>query len=183
MLHDIIKPFLIFFFLVLMGCATSGINNSGTESSGIIIENVPFIKQKYRFCGPAALTSVMRYYGQDIDQETVAENVYTPELKGSLISDMKHYAVESGFSASTENGDLEQLMLLIDQKKPVILLVDKGKLGVKVQHYYVAYGYNPERNSFTVHDGKKSGREISYIKLNREWEKMNWLMLVIDNEN
>lgn len=173
---------LLAFFLILSGCAASEIKDTDTQYSEIVIENVPFVKQKYRFCGPAALTSVLSYYGQNIDQDEIAENVYTPELKGSLISDMKYYAEEIGFSARTENGNIDKLKTLIDNKHPVILLVDKGRLGIKIQHYYVVYGYSTRDSSFIIHDGKKSGREVSYGKLDSEWIKMNRLMLVINNE-
>ena len=168
---------------VFSSCTKTEINNSSSVSPGAVIPNVPFVKQKYRLCGPAALTSVFRYYGRDADQDEIAENVYTPELKGSLISDMKHYAEENGFVAVTNNGDLEAVTILIDENKPVILLVDKGKLGLNVQHYYVVFGYNPGKNLFLVHDGKKNGSEISYSKLDKEWKRMNRLMLVINYED
>ena len=175
--------FIMALLLFLSGCTTTGIKGTSAEKSEIVIEDVPFVEQKYRYCGPAALTSVFLYYGQSPDQDAIAENVYTPELRGSLISDMKHYAELSGFSARTDNGDLEKLIIHIENSQPVILLVDKGKLGLRIQHYYVVYGYNPVNKSFTIHDGIKSGRNISYSKLDAEWEKMNRLMLVINNEN
>ena len=65
----------------------------------------------------------------------------------------------------------------------MIALVDKGKLGLKVQHYYVVYGYDPVNKSFIIHDGVKNGRNISYSKFDSEWEKMNRYMLLIENEN
>ena len=160
------KSFCILILLPITLCCTkTDVENSGKTGQENVISNVPFVKQKYRFCGPAALTSVMKYYGLDADQDEIASEVYTPELKGSLISDMKHYAQE-----------------LIDQKNPVIILADKGKLGINVQHYYVVYGYREGEKVFIIHDGSKSGREISYDKLDNEWKKMDRLMLVINYE-
>ena len=86
------KKLIAVIFILSLGCASaesSGPENFSSESK--VIGTVPFVKQKYRFCGPAALASVMMYYGKDIDQDEIAENVYTPELKGSLISDMKAF--------------------------------------------------------------------------------------------
>lgn len=183
MLNGFIKLYFIFVLsLFCLSCTKAQVENSDNaafDHNESIIHNVPFIKQKYRFCGPAALTSVMRHYGQNVEQDEVAKNVYTPELKGSLISDMKHYAAENGFNAQTKNGNLDKVNSLITQKIPVILLVDRGKWVVDVQHYYVVYGYNVKRNTFIIHDGNKSGREISFDKLDKEWKKMNRLMLVI----
>ena len=169
---------------IFLSCAKESSNDHTTnlKQQAKIIENVPFTKQKYRFCGPAALTSVIKYYGINVEQEKVAKQVYTPELKGSLISDLKHFAKESGFQAETLNGDMENVRSLIDQKIPVILLVDRGKLGVAIQHYYVVYGYSLEKSYFLIHDGKKSGNLISFKKLDNEWKKMNRMMLVIRDE-
>ena len=177
------KTFCILILLPITLCCTkTDVENSGKTGQDNVISNVPFVKQKYRFCGPAALTSVMKYYGLDADQDEIASEVYTPELKGSLISDMKHYAQEKGFLATTGNGSIEGLVELIDQKNPVIILADKGKLGINVQHYYVVYGYREGEKVFIIHDGSKSGREISYDKLDNEWKKMDRLMLVINYE-
>lgn len=179
-----IKSLFILILLPLtINCAKAEVEKSVQSGSETVIGGVPFVKQKYRFCGPAALTSVMRFYGRDADQDEIASEVYTPELKGSLISDMKFYAQEKGFQAVTQSGSIDMVELLIKQKTPVILLIDKGRLGLKVQHYYVVYGYNSAERSFIIHDGSKSGRKIGYDKLDGEWKKMNRLMLVINNEN
>ena len=176
-----------FIFIVLISsllatCTKTEPDSSVSAAPPIVIRGVPFIKQKYHYCGPAALTSVMNFYGRALNQDEVARHIYTPELKGSLISDMKYYAEENGFRAKTENGDIASVRNLIDSNKPVVLLVDKGRLGINIQHYYVAYGYDPRKEMFIIHDGTKSGNEISYEKLDKEWEKMNRLMLIIENE-
>ncbi len=106
---------LLFISAVFSSCTKTDINSSGSIDHSTVISGVPFVKQKYQLCGPAALTSVLRYYGSETNQDEIARVVYTPELKGSLISDMKHYAGENGFNASTQNGDLESLIKLIEE--------------------------------------------------------------------
>jgi ABC-type bacteriocin/lantibiotic exporter with double-glycine peptidase domain len=140
---------------------------------------VPFVKQKDKFCGPAAMASVLEYYGDDVAQDEIAENVYTPKLDGALISDMENFARDSGYRAETINGDIGLLEAEIDKGVPVILLVEKGKWMVSVPHYYVAYGYDPEEKYVIVHTGYESGVSIPFDRLDGEWEKMNRLMLVI----
>lgn len=152
----------------------------GPTSSIYTIENVPFVKQKDEFCGPAAMATVTAHYGKPVSQQEAAETVYTPALSGALISDMENYARDRGFTAATENGSLDSLKTLIDQGRPVILLVDKGKWRVSVPHYYVAYGYVNGGESFIVHTGYNEGVEIDSQKLDNEWERMNRLMLVIE---
>jgi ABC-type bacteriocin/lantibiotic exporters, contain an N-terminal double-glycine peptidase domain len=149
------------------------------SSNAKIIIDVPFIKQRDQFCGPAAMASVMRFYGQNVSQEEIAKEVYTPKLKGALISDMEYFAREMGYRAETRNGDLDSLVSLINNGVPSIVLVDRGKWIVSVPHYYVVYGYNRDRNTFLLHTGFKGSHEMGFSDLDKEWKKMNRLMLVV----
>jgi len=172
-----------FCFLVnlISGCAQNQPSSqiSSDNDNVVIVENVPFVKQKDKFCGPASLASVMQFYGKDIDQDEIAEVVYIPELNGALISDMENYAKDRGYKVESVNGNIEMLKSNLDENNPVILLVDKGKWKVSVPHYYVAYGYNDLNRTVIIHTGYKQNQKISYEKLDQEWERMNNLMLTI----
>lgn len=146
-----------------------------------VIEGVPFVKQKDNFCGPAAMASVMQFYGDDVSQEEVAVEIYIPKLEGALISDMENYASDRGYEVKVLNGSMESLRFAIDKGSPVILLVDRGVWRVSVPHYYVAYGYIEKEKAIILHTGNEGGREIGYDELDSEWKKMNRLMLVISN--
>jgi ABC-type bacteriocin/lantibiotic exporter with double-glycine peptidase domain len=146
---------------------------------GKVIAGVPFVKQKDDFCGPAAMASVLEYYGKHTSQEEIAGKVYTPKLEGALISDMENFARDNGFQVETINGSIDKLEDTINEGVPVIVLVDIGKWKVSVPHYYVVYGYDKAEEVFILHTGDKSGQVIKFDKLDSEWEKMNRLMLVI----
>ena len=148
-------------------------------AEGVQIQGVRFIKQKDKFCGPAAMATVLDYYGNTQTQEEIADRVYTPKLNGALISDMENYAREQGYQVVTVNGDIEAIKSNIDGGTPLILLVDKGKWKVSVPHYYVVYGYSREGEILILHTGDKSEQEIAYDYLEKQWKKMNRLMLVI----
>ena len=167
--------------LLLLSCPKETINpeNLSSVSGAKIIKNVPFVKQKDKFCGPAAMASVMNFYGQDVSQDQVAQEVYSPELKGALISDMEDFAREMGYNASTVNGDENTLISLIDENVPSIILVDLGIWVVSVPHYYVVYGYNESKETFIINTGFTSSKEINFEDLDKEWEKMNRLMLIV----
>ncbi|GJM17365.1 MAG: peptidase C39 [Thermodesulfobacteriota bacterium] len=167
--------------VLILGCAHNLPSSriSSDNENIVIVENVPFVKQKDKFCGPASMASVLQFYGQDIDQSEIAEVIYIPELNGALISDMENYARDNGYNVESTNGSIDILKSKLDESQPVILLVDKGKWRVSVPHYYVAYGYNDERKTIILHTGDKGDQEISYDKLDEEWAKMNKLMLVI----
>jgi len=163
------------------GCAqnNSGIENNSAATNGKVIDGVPFVKQKDKFCGPAAMASVLEYYGDNVSQDEIAEKVYTPKLDGALISDMENFARDQGYQAETMTGNIDALEAEIDKGVPVILLVDKGKLMVSVPHYYVVYGYDAEDKVFYIHTGYEGGEKIPFERLENEWQKMNRLMLIV----
>lgn len=173
--YYLLVPYIL--IILISGCAQREV--ASESHSDVVIDNVPFVKQKDKFCGPAAMASVMQFYGQNIDQNTIAEVIYTPQLNGALISDMENFAKDNGYSVISTNGNFEVLKSYLDNKHPVILLVDKGKWKVSVPHYYVAYGYNDEKETVILHTGFNRGEEMSIEKLNQEWIKMNRLMLVL----
>lgn len=155
---------------------------SPAEPGRKVIDGVPFIKQKDKYCGPAAMASVVQFYGNEIGQDEIAEAVFTPGLDGALISDMENYAKAQGYRTEAVNGSEESLTSLIDEGTPAILLVDRGKWKVSVPHYYVVYGYDAIKETFILHTGEKGGQEIPYDKLDGEWKKMNRLMLILRKE-
>jgi ABC-type bacteriocin/lantibiotic exporter with double-glycine peptidase domain len=165
----------------LISCSqkTSVYESISASDDTEVIEDVPFVKQKDWFCGPAAMASVMRFYGLSISQDEIAKEVYTPKLKGALISDMEYYAREMGFKAETKNGDLNMLISVINEGVPPIVLVDIGMWIISQPHYYVVYGYDKSKNTFLLNTGYKSNQEISFSRLDKEWEKMNRLMLLV----
>lgn len=161
------------------GVFESRADNAPAGPGRKVIDGVPFIKQKDKYCGPAAMASVMQFYGNEIGQDEIAEAVFTPGLDGALISDMENYAKAQGYRTEAVNGSEESLAALIDEGTPAILLVDRGKWKVSVPHYYVVYGYDSVKETFVLHTGEKGGQEIPYDRLDGEWKKMNRLMLVI----
>lgn len=182
-MHRTRSPILVLLIacLVLPGCSdkrTAPAENRAPATAKII-NGVPFVKQKDRFCGPAAMASVLEYYGDDITQDEVAEKVYTPKLEGALISDMENFARDKGYRAVVLSGDISTLEKEIDDGVPVILLVDKGNWVVSIPHYYVVYGYDAENRVFIANTGDMEGEAIPFERLDSEWEKMNRLMLIV----
>ncbi|MFN3946814.1 MAG: C39 family peptidase, partial [Aquificaceae bacterium] len=136
---------------------------------------VPFVKQKDNFCGPASLSAVLAYYGINIPQEIIADKVYHPKLKGALITDLENYARSLGLRAETKKASLEDLKKLIDQGIPAIVLVDLGRFFISVPHYMVVVGY--QGDSFILHTGYEEGKVIKAKELDRIWERMGRVTL------
>ena len=75
------------FAACLLGCAGQ-VDTVKPASSGLYIEGVPFFPQDEYMCGPAALASVIGYYGAAAGMKDVAAEVYSEKLKGTLPMDL-----------------------------------------------------------------------------------------------
>ena len=141
------------------------------------IDGVPFVKQEPEKCGPASLASVLTYYGVSIQPDAISEATYNPKLKGSLITDLENYARRMGFNTESGRGDTGTLKKFIDDKKPVITLVDLGLWILARPHYLVLFGYDEE--GFIVHDGQNPSQTWSYSEFHRIWEKTGRAYLLV----
>lgn len=135
------------------------------------------MQQEGDLCGPAALSSVLSYYGRNISQEEIGRAVFDRRLKGSLITDLKKYAESLGFNGEFSTGDISMIKQFIDQKKPVIALIDIGFFIFSRPHYVVVFGYDDE--GFLCHMGFKENEKIRYNKFKKMWEKMGSTYLVV----
>ena len=145
------------------------------------IEGVPFIQQDSQFCGPAALASVMSYYGAPVDQKIIGSRVYSEKLQGALITDLERYAQDAGFETSSGRGTVEGLKAEIDRRRPIIVLVDRGFWVLSRTHYLVVFGYDAE--GFIAHDGFTAAKRYRYDEFREIWGKMgNAYLLVYRDE-
>ena len=147
------------------------------QSAGFKIEGVPFIAQAREQCGPAALSSVLSYYGLDVTPETIAKTTYNKKLKGSLITDLEIFARGLAFQTESGRGTIEDLRTFIREGKPVIALVDMGRWFVSQPHYLVLFGYSPE--GLIAHDGEKASRLFGHPDFEKMWEKMGRTYLLV----
>lgn len=123
------------------------------------------------------MSSVLSYYGRNISQEEIGRAVFDRRLKGSLITDLKKYAESLGFNGEFSTGDISKIKHFIDQKKPVIALIDIGFFIFSRPHYVVVFGYDDE--GFLCHMGFKENEKIRYNKFKKMWEKMGSTYLVV----
>jgi ABC-type bacteriocin/lantibiotic exporter with double-glycine peptidase domain len=141
------------------------------------IDGVPFVKQDTHYCGPASLASVMAYYGFSCDQQTIARAVYTEKLKGALITDLENYARANGFHTELRQGTIDDIKTFLDQKKPVIVLVDLGFWIFSKPHYLVVAGY--DEKGLIAHTGYEASKLFPYSTFKKIWQKKGSAYLVI----
>ena len=157
----------IIFFLVLA-------NGAGAT---FVIDDVPFVRQETQYCGPAALSSVLSYYGDDVDQKTIGKEVYFPGLRGALITDLENYSRKRGFQTKIGRASTADIKEFLLNNKPVIVLVDIGFWVISRMHYLVVYGYTDR--GFLVHDGSKPSRVYPYEEFEKVWQKTGNSFLLV----
>jgi ABC-type bacteriocin/lantibiotic exporter with double-glycine peptidase domain len=165
------------------GCAgtTFADLRSGRESRGHYIEGVPFFRQGEYDCGPAALASVLSYWGALRSVEEITARVYTPKLRGTLPLDMERFVKEAGFAVESSAGtaSLESIRSFLRVNHPVICLLDLGFGPYKQPHYIVIIGYDDVHALVIMHDGKTPNRLMSYKKFDQAWSRAGrWMMVV-----
>src|SRR3972149_4793559 len=103
---------------------------------------------------------VLRYFGADARTPALAEA-----------------ARRRGLAAEIETLDLPGLREAIGSGVPPILLVDLGRWLFSRPHYLVAYGFTEV--GVVAHSGSESGKIIPFAELDRQWERMGRLALVV----
>ncbi len=152
----------------------------GLELHGHYIEGVPFYRQSESTCGPAALASVLAYWGRPEPLERITTEVYLPKLGGTLPMDMVSFAQKAGFKATPSSGTLSELKTAVRTGTPIICLIDLGFGLYHRPHYITVIGFDDVHGVVICHDGSKPNSLIGYDKFNKEWARAGSWMLAIE---
>ena len=141
------------------------------------IEGVPFIQQDSQFCGPAALASVLSYYGAPVDQKIIGSRVYSEKLQGALITDLERYARDAGFETNSGQGTVEGLKAEIDRQAPRDCPGRSGFLGPLEDA--LPRRFRLWRRGVHAHDGFSASKRYRYDEFREIWGKMGNAYLLV----
>lgn len=171
------KALLALVAMFVMGCAHQG--GPTRPLSGPFIEGVPFFAQDEYMCGPAALASVIGFYGASTGMDEVASEVYAEKLKGTLPMDLLIYAREKGFDAKYFKGGMESLKQSLVRGEPLILFLNLGYESYPVGHYIVAIGMDEKAGYLFAHSGMKKEERFTMKEIERSWSKTGYSTLLV----
>lgn len=142
------------------------------------IDNVPFIDQPAGYCGPATLTMVLRWAGQQAVLDEIAPEVYTPGMKGSLQMDMISASRRHGMMAVPIKG-LPSLLQEVKEGHPVIIFENLGLSWAPQWHYAVVLGYDLPDQKIIMHSGHEAFKHWDMSHFERSWMLGDYWGLVV----
>lgn len=140
---------------------------------------VPFFAQEENQCGPASLAMVLQWTGLAVSPEDLVDEVFTPDLGGSLQTAMVAGARRRGLLAYPVQGE-EALLSELAVGHPVIVLQNLGFSWFPLWHYAVALGYDRPADAIVMHSGEIPMRRVSWHRFYHTWKRSEcWGLLVL----
>ena len=138
---------------------------------------VPFVPQHKDTCGAAALTMVLRYWGDDVVHDDVSRALVRPELRGIAGSRLAAFARGRGFEAVAYRGDMAHLRDFVGKGRPLIVA---WHLGGSRYHDVVVVGFDDERGAVLVNDPAAGpSRAVGAARFEKRWAGAGyWTLLV-----
>lgn len=149
----------------------------------VLIE-VPFNSNRDDQCGPAALASVLQFWGTDAPPSALKNEIYSAALRGSLSVDLLLAARSRGMRAEMFSGSLARIKKELDAGHPMIAFVNLGFRMVPIGHFLVLTGYDDRRRALYAHSGARKNVLLPYKRFESDWEKTErWTLLILPRES
>ena len=150
-----------------------------SSPKGFYLE-VPYVHQVKNYCGPAALSMVLRFWDQSVDQYELAGHFDPFPSKGLSGAQMKELAARYGFSAYSFSGQTETLREHLGKGRPVIVALSSSRL-LDFNHFVVLVGWDTVKQEWIVHDPADGPyRRRPARELTAKWGQLeNWTLLVL----
>ncbi|RVU34412.1 peptidase C39 [Rheinheimera riviphila] len=170
--------------LVLGGCQTPPQTQQlKTDPPDIarqqLIANVPFFPQQQFFCGPTTLSEVAGFYGLHKSPNTIAPSTFIPGREGTLQIEMVAATRQLGLVAYAERSSMQQLLRLVAENIPVIVLQNNSIGWFPQWHYAVVIGYDLNTAEVILHTGVTAQYRLNFSTFERTWQRGNYWMLAM----
>jgi tetratricopeptide (TPR) repeat protein len=143
------------------------------------LTSVPFFPQTIHQCGPAALATVLVATGVAITPEQLAPRVYIPGRRGSLQVEMLATARTQGRLAYVLEPHFADLQSELAAGNPVLVLQDLGALGIRLWHFAVVVGYDPDRDVLILRSGTERRELERRDRFLHTWQASDYWAAVI----
>lgn len=174
---------LILAALLVSGCASFSYPVHalpvGNGPDAHYLREVPAVAQSAYQCGPAALESVTRYWGEEADAQEIGRLLYKRGTRGVLNFTLAQYARERGFWAEMRPATADQLRFFLRKGIPPIVMLQVGPFGVPLYHFVVLKGFDDKDRIFYANVGKEETQAIPTAPFLKRWKRAHSWTLVI----
>jgi tetratricopeptide (TPR) repeat protein len=163
--------------LWLSGCATPAQTRQlmqdapGGLPERVELAHVPFFPQEDYQCGPAALATLLVDQGIGVGPDTLVSEVYIPERRGSLQTEMLAAARARGLMAYLLNPELEDVLAEVAAGNPVLVFQNLGVRFIPRWHYAVVIGYDLPAREIVLRSGTIERHVNSFSRFERTWQR------------
>lgn len=144
-----------------------------------LIAQVPFYPQQEYFCGPTTLSEVAGFYGLEKDPATIAPTTFISGLQGTLQIEMSAATRQLGLVAYAQRSNMSQLLSLVAENIPVIVLQNNSLAWLPQWHYAVVIGYDLKTAEVILHTGVTEAHRLNFSTFERTWARGNYWMLAM----
>lgn len=176
--------FALAFCCMLTGCTYLGTarewDPGSAEGDFLLIPDLcPIRQQDSVGCGPAALTMVLRYYGESISVEDVSRELVPDDERGVPARSLRDLARDLGYKAHLIEGSLSDLEEHLRKGRPLIVGLVKPYVRGALPHYEVVVGFHPVQQSVATLDPARGWTLNTAEGFLEEWAASGRLLLVI----
>jgi ABC-type bacteriocin/lantibiotic exporter with double-glycine peptidase domain len=174
---------LIFFTVVLSGCAIRFDTAKETETSGFnaVMKVKCNIQKSDSLCGWAASETIADYYGKTLNAGYEEKLSKEAGLTGGIAAgNLKALFEASNFDVAVYPGKFDMsfqgIFKQLESKRPVIILLcDKPD---SIGHYVVIYGYDGNRGLLAVMDPAKCSYILPINDISTAWSNAKFLTIL-----
>jgi ABC-type bacteriocin/lantibiotic exporter with double-glycine peptidase domain len=173
------RPLVLLFFFLFAACAASP-DRKLTETVHTI-KNVPFYPQEVFQCGPSSLSGVLNFYQVAVSPDDIAREIYSKSARGTLGMDMVLFAEKHHLKARQYKGSFQDIRTQVQERKPLIVMVDYGFWVFQQNHFMVVIGYDD--HGVIVNSGREQFKFIPLDEFLQSWKKTEfWTLVVTPNK-
>nr|WP_281388643.1 PA2778 family cysteine peptidase [Litorivivens lipolytica] len=140
--------------------------------------DVPFVEQDLAYCGPAALSSAMKFHGQSVDMDELIRQVYVPGREGSLTLEMTAAVRRQGMMPYPASPTLDALVKELDAGNPVLVLQNLSFNWWPQWHYALVVGYEDNGAKLLLHSGDQAYYSVPSRTFMKTWHRSDYWGLV-----
>ena len=180
------KPFLkvsLFIPLIFFSCTTTNFKSSKALTVDLnvecLIDSLRVKQLSNRDCNIASLAGVLAYWGSDITQEEIKNELGRAPVSGYSLFQLKEFAEKKEFLAFVLTGDFSLLKYHTDLNRPVIIIV---KSSIFRNHSLVVYKVIDKGSKYNLNImDPSSGQLFTYSSTSIEdsWRRLGYPIFLV----